>query len=285
MERDNHAIEFAKLQLREGDTLVRIKYPDDSTLYDSTGFEFKNKKLFRVHSAKLLATGSIWFKEELGLGKNEFAQGKHQRRLGYVASRPLPPGITYALDLTPPEEGEVALDLVSALSCSRGICNWYSAENRCGVHHSMVGGKDEFTKPKPVPDDRPTEEFMHGDGTSGDDFSYVEELDPKVPSNASYIRDYNRVLERSRLEATIGVRKAKQFDPNAKSRALKVEEVPEYCPIRHRGGIERLLQIIEGKEPRLDSAPKVWTLLALAKHFDCTNVVVSLTPHSLRCTC
>jgi hypothetical protein len=266
MERDIHAIEYAKMQLTEGDTLIRIKYPSDSNIYDPTGFELKSKELHRVHSAKLLATGSTWFKEKLGFGKDDFVQGKMQRRLGYVASKPMPPGIQYCLDLTPPEEGDEALDLLTALSCSPGICNWYSAENRCGVHHSMVGGKDEIAKSKSKP--------ASEDAIAEEPILYDEELDPKVPAHASYIRDYNYVLERSKLEATIGVRKGLQFDPNAKSRALKVEEVPEYCRIRHRAGIERLLQIIEGKEPRLDSAPKVWTLLALAKHFDCTSLVV-----------
>lgn len=37
--------------------------------------------------------------------------------------------------------------------------------------------------------------------------------------------------------------------------------VLDYCPIWHRAGIERLLQVIEKKEPRLDSATKIWTLV------------------------
>jgi hypothetical protein len=55
------------------------------------------------------------------------------------------------------------------------------------------------------------------------------------------------------------------------------QEPLEYCPIRHRTGIERLLQVIEGKDPRLDSAPKVWTLVTLAKYFGCAKVVVSFS--------
>lgn len=56
---------------------------------------------------------------------------------------------------------------------------------------------------------------------------------------------------------------------------VSVKEALEYSPIRHRTGIERLLQAIEGKNPRLDSAPKVWTLVVLADHFGCAKVVVS----------
>ena len=57
--------------------------------------------------------------------------------------------------------------------------------------------------------------------------------------------------------------------------------VLDYCPIRHRAGIERLLQVIEKKEPRLDSATKVWTLAVLGKYFDCTDQAVR---NSTSCT-
>lgn len=56
------------------------------------------------------------------------------------------------------------------------------------------------------------------------------------------------------------------------------DDVPEYCPIRHRAGIVRLLQVIEGKNPRLDFAPKVWTLFSIAHYFDCTSIIVRSSP-------
>lgn len=80
-------------------------------------------------------------------------------------------------------------------------------------------------------------------------------------------------IERSKTD--FHMNRAATLDAPADEQYKKVDEVLEYCPIRHRAGIERLLQFIEGKHPRLDSAPKVWTLFVLAKYFDCTNVVVS----------
>ena len=41
--------------------------------------------------------------------------------------------------------------------------------------------------------------------------------------------------------------------------------------MRHRSAIERLVQAIENADPRLDSAPKVWTFFAVAKYFDCAS--------------
>jgi hypothetical protein len=59
----------------------------------------------------------------------------------------------------------------------------------------------------------------------------------------------------------------------------------EYCPIRHRFGVEELLRTIVGQGPTLDSAPKVWTLFALSKYFECTALVVSLLPALIDLPC
>ena len=40
----------------------------------------------------------------------------------------------------------------------------------------------------------------------------------------------------------------------------------EYTPLRHRSAIERVLSALQGFDPRLDSAPKVWTTFAVAKY-------------------
>ncbi|MCJ1252253.1 hypothetical protein MMC24_000057 [Lignoscripta atroalba] len=45
----------------------------------------------------------------------------------------------------------------------------------------------------------------------------------------------------------------------------------EYSPIRHRCAIERVVTAIEGHDPQLDSAPKVWTTFAVAKYFEISH--------------
>ncbi len=42
----------------------------------------------------------------------------------------------------------------------------------------------------------------------------------------------------------------------------------EYTPVRHRSAIERVLSALQGLDPKLDSAPKVWTTFAVAKYFN-----------------
>ena len=45
----------------------------------------------------------------------------------------------------------------------------------------------------------------------------------------------------------------------------------EYSPVRHRSAIERVLLALQGGDPQLDSAPKVWTTFAVAKYLCITR--------------
>jgi hypothetical protein len=49
--------------------------------------------------------------------------------------------------------------------------------------------------------------------------------------------------------------------------------IPDYCPIRHRNGIVRLLMLIEGKGCILDSAPRLFTILKLSCLFECSSIL------------
>lgn len=57
---------------------------------------------------------------------------------------------------------------------------------------------------------------------------------------------------------------------------IDIQKTPlaaEYCSVRHHSGLERLLNAIIGRDPKLDSAPKMWTFAALAKYFGCAQHV------------
>ncbi|KAL9107410.1 MAG: hypothetical protein Q9227_007694 [Pyrenula ochraceoflavens] len=64
--------------------------------------------------------------------------------------------------------------------------------------------------------------------------------------------------------------KAQQGEPD-KFAETSFPPQEEYSQIRHRSAIERLLHAACGGDPRLDSAPKVWTYFAVAKYFDCAT--------------
>ena len=287
-ERDRQAVAYSRAQLREGDTLVIIQYPDNCEIFDSTGFRMEGQR-FRVHSEKLLATGSAKFSKLL----SKWEQSKAVRRNGF--SKGLPIGIKYVLDLTPPNEGDEAVDLLSELSCSMGTRHWYTAEQRLKVPADVCGGRDEVVNPaKPK-----SPQKNHGDLVDAlADLNFEPEIRsltdvPNQPLDKEEVdslaqrsfggtfkeqddRELEEVLERSKREFFSSQASSSTCDSDGYKH---VKDVPEYCSVRHRVGIEKLLQLIEGKDPRLDSAPKVWTLFVLAKYFDCTNVVVGQSLH------
>ena len=261
--------------------MVIIEYPGKSALYDPTGFPLASKTHL-VHSEKLLATGSKFFEMQL----KDSRQQRVRKRTGFHNG--LPEGIKYILDLTPPDEGDAAVDLTSELSCSVGIRNWYSAEFRCGVSHSIVGGKDEVTKPVFFLEDEPALINHHGSGavknSDFEGFHNMSERSSYPEANSSLLRRtgeefpdiaLNHAIEMSKRDYLTTSRANGQASSHSDRGSFRVEEILEYCPIRHRAGIERILQAIEGKDPRLDSAPKVWTFFVLSKYFDCTKVSVS----------
>lgn len=265
--RDSQAVAYTTSLLAEGDTLVFIKYPGGKPVFHSTGFKLNQTHI--VHSEKLLATGSMYFQRAL---LDPQQQRRVKRRLKLFDG--LPTGITYVLDLTPPEEGDEAVNLTTELSCSRGIRIWYTSEIRCGISSRLVGGKDETTDPE---SGTITGRVTPPDVPSSPRIPIRKAPRPTYGSFTSSAMERENSTEamRSVLDKTGKEKNAALDLGNAtKYDNLLGERTMDYCPIRHRVGIERLLQIIEGKEPYLDSAVKVWTLVSLAKFFQCPSNVV-----------
>ena len=71
--------------------------------------------------------------------------------------------------------------------------------------------------------------------------------------------------------------KQQKFPPSSPSARFKTSNQPEkhtsvfmpleYSPVRHRSAIERVVAAQIGFDPKLDSAPKVWSAFAVAKYF------------------
>jgi hypothetical protein len=269
--RDREAVAYSKALLVEGDTLVYITYPGDGKCFDSTGFEISGGP-HRVHSSRLLATGSKMFAELL----SPTYQYRIMRRKKLVGN--LPSGIKYVLDLTPPDEGDEAVQLTSELSCSLGVRLWCTAAQRCGISHNLVGGEDEVMDPRNVTSYGAPTNFAPLNDPEFDPVD-LESITNQATDDGAPPNTWQS-LETARQNREIANAVRLSLEELSKSKAQKFKKidpagVPEYCPIRHRAGIGRLLRVLEGKDPRLDSAPKVWTLFVLAKYFDCTAAVVS----------
>ena len=87
----------------------------------------------------------------------------------------------------------------------------------------------------------------------------VDDLDTTSNPYQRHYKTSQIVNNEAGGEATEGESKSDIPDPS------------EYSALRHHSGIERLLNAIYGNDPKLDSAPKMWTYFALAKLFDCAK--------------
>ena len=98
-------------------------------------------RAFRMRSQTLKDAGSPFFDNLLG-PTNQF---RVKRRRNLVGNNAMPDDIKYVIDLTPPTEGEEALNLILDLSCPIGVRKWGLARRRWNIAATLVSGQDEFT--------------------------------------------------------------------------------------------------------------------------------------------
>lgn len=251
-ESDSISIHEAQKILRTGDTLVYIDFPDPELghkLSDCRGIPYQSMVL-RVSSEKLLATGSQRFKDLLGPNNQ-----RRVLRMRKLVGK-LPAGVKYVLDLTPSLEGDEQVQEMCELSVPPGVAAWWKAEAVYHVSHRLCGGHDDVCDCAVEAATEARERHMRPRTPPGASTSSTEPSPTSSPSS------------RDASTTKFAVRK----DP-------KFRNIPDYCLIRHRVNIIRLLLAIESSDHDryilLNSAPRLWTMVGLSKLFDCTNVVVS----------
>ncbi|MCJ1368885.1 hypothetical protein MMC20_000092 [Loxospora ochrophaea] len=215
-----------------GDTLIYIDPPSMQPEQTEKAYRLyleRSATPIRMKKEKFVSLNSPFFDKAFGAS----AQFRVLRRRNLVGK--LPEGIKYALDLTPPTEGEDAVYLTTELCCSEGVRIWFQAQQRFFVSDTLVGGKDDFLSP------------AHHLSTFNETGEAGRDKINCVSTNQPF-SDQSPVKTES---------KGKQYSLSL-----------EYCPIRHRSAIERFLLAINGQDPRLDSAPKVWSTFSVAKYFD-----------------
>ncbi|KAL7937904.1 hypothetical protein V8C35DRAFT_290245 [Trichoderma chlorosporum] len=250
-----------QLELSEGDTLVFIDFPDpsrhQSRKTDCYGMPYSSQQ-FRMHSEKLRATGSAKFAEML----SPTYQFRIQRRRKLAKN--LPEGIKYVLDFTPPSEGDELVFQMTQLSLTPGIIKWWAASGLHKVSKWLVSGHDDVCTcgQPPIPGWGAPKEWVAEQKQDGDKNQGAPKSKPNIINGEAIVAPSPQDLL------------AKQFHGiNRSYETPKYRDIPDYCPIRHCNNIIRLMMMIEGHEVMLDSANRVWTLVALAKIFDCTSVV------------
>ncbi|KAI1096007.1 hypothetical protein F5B19DRAFT_437462 [Rostrohypoxylon terebratum] len=145
----------------------------------------------------------------------------------------------YVLDLTPSVEGdELAAQLIE-LSLPPGVRDWWISKERLDISQYLVSGHDDH-----CPDHKevPTE---------------CQKTSQHVDRNMQQ----NEALPRVDL-AHIKIPQSRM--------------IVDYCPIRHRANIIRLILAIQGHDLVLNSASRVYTLTGIANILDCTSAIRDL---------
>jgi hypothetical protein len=228
------------LLLNDADTLVFIDpSPEDRS---------KNNILtptipHRVHSEKLLATGSAYFQRLF----TPRYQTRVRKRRGFADN--LPSGVKYVIDLTPPTVDEEAIIVLTEVSCPTGIRTWASRLKEWSLPPSCVGGEDELEVLSKVPEcatsHNNTTLTAYGDGVNHP--SALDWEDEGLPQDEDEYLFWSRQSTRTALPVT-------------------------YSAKRHREGIEHILHVLEGLNVSLDTPCKLWTFFAVAKLFDVAEV-------------
>ncbi|KAF3159143.1 hypothetical protein TWF788_003993 [Orbilia oligospora] len=222
------------LQMTGGDTLIFISPPPSTITPDIASRRFgRSNTPLRVRSDTLLSTGSQVFVQLLSpsMQKRHITRLVKQKKI-FLNDGKLPLGVQYVLDLTPEDEGEKAVEWQEKLWCPDVVLRWKS---------NLV---DYFESPPVTNEDmiaRNLEEFRQkawGDkmpASEGEDGSPTQPLIPPPPPQ-------------------------------------KKECLPEpYSFGRHVLALERLIHIIHGSDPLVQTTVDWYTLHCLSVAFGTTD--------------
>jgi hypothetical protein len=228
--------EFFPLDQDTGDTFIYITPPPElltgSKLDPGYSWALAHSKPHRVHSEKLLKTGSSYFKKVLG----PTYQHRIMRKLNMIHSKP--PNIKYVIEMSIQPEGDDVALLIAGLSCSKSLLHWHRAYTHFHVGQDLIGGLDD------------DESFPH----------------PNVR---------NMVVRGVTISDSLAFHMPR-FTTTKKDPAKEFSSVRLHC------AIERLLHVIEDRDPLLNSGPKAWSLFCVAKFFDCLPAVQDILISWLR---
>lgn len=188
----------------------------------------------RVHSEKLLATGSTYIQQLF----TPRCQNRVRKQRGFASE--LPSGVKYVIDLTPPTTDEDAILALTGVSCPMAIRTWASCKDKWNLPPTCVGGEDELE----VLPDIPKPSFIHAE---------TYEFDRKL-QNAFDLEDEGVLAEGENRETT------------------RIALPVDYSAKRHREAIEHILHVLEGLNVTLDTPCKLWTFFAVAKFLDVAKV-------------
>ncbi|KAK4146840.1 uncharacterized protein C8A04DRAFT_34722 [Dichotomopilus funicola] len=248
---DTHMAELAvvkKPDIRDfqDKVLAVVKFPFEGYLKAACDGDPWPDVQLRMNYEKLMGLGSKTIQDMF----TPRAQARFRRHLGFEQS--LPEGIEYVLDFTPPSEGPELADLTAALWLPRVVKLWFLAGQYIPdpIVADGIGVQN-----RPLAD-----KAVGGILTLGHD-----DVCKGVGCIANYADWQARPLGElpGIVENPVGTR---HFPP--------WRDVEDYCPIRHRAAIVRVLNAINGESLLLNSAVRMWTVAQVAISLEIPQVVV-----------
>ncbi|KIW90782.1 uncharacterized protein Z519_08565 [Cladophialophora bantiana CBS 173.52] len=238
--------EFTALADTAGDTAIYFGPPPQMPEQNDKDYHYIRQHFDRVHVVKstnlrLMGDESKFTDRNLLHPTESLHAESKLRKLGVLNKAEAAHGgkFKYYIDLRPPNEDEEAVILITDLTCTRGVLTWHLARHKYDLSPLAVQGHDEFGI---QPHADPLAKRLASSENTGD-------ADPS-PSNTA---------------------KPKSNQSSDDKAAPPVPTALDYSPLRHWSALERMLQAIQGNDPKLDSAPKVWTFFAIARYFGCAT--------------
>lgn len=228
------AMEFPMINDANADTWIFIDAPPQQPEQDDLDYSQYKQRCCYPHAMQKAALQRL-SSPVINRMLEPTMQHRTLRRRNLVNR--LPPTIKYVLDLTPPAEGEDAVWCTASLCCPEGIRLWRLAAAIWKISPSMVGGEEDFTSLT----------------------SRMASKNVRFLGTGPCTEPADRMLKHTPRQSHL---------PMITDVAHQLSLVPEYTLLRHHTAIERLLAVAQGEDPMLDSAPKVWTLFAVARYFE-----------------
>lgn len=291
---DNHIMEVISLSSghgeREGDVLAIITFPTDThSSHACDGREWVGEDWqLRMSSEKLKSLGSAKIDAMFEPG----LQTRVRRRFGFSL---LPPGISYILDFSPPREGAELAEQTVALWLPKMVKLWFLAGHY--IPHVVVGvgasPKAWASVYQGWPKDGTwiEENSLHGrplgDKTVGatlalghDDACRSNDCKLLPPTCQATLKlttfpGLNDLEEWKVNHRVPGIVDVFGAFGSAEKCVPSWRQIDDYCPIRHRAAIVRVLRAINGHDLLLNSAPRMWTVAQVAIYLEIPQVVVS----------
>ncbi|CAG9997862.1 unnamed protein product [Clonostachys byssicola] len=256
---------YANLTLNEGDTLVYVdvpSLPEDQRMKTTCGGITPASQHFLVHSSNLFALSDSKFPQMLD---NAIYQARVKRRRKPTEDQLQ--GVKYLLDLTPPTEGDDLVFQISELSLTPGIIKYWSAKALFSIDQELVTGHDDVcpcsSDQVSIPIPSPTLEISQDPAKQDDDGispTFVQNIPQKMISVTIPPSVSDMEILKEKGQDTL-------MDPP------NHYQIPDYCVIRHCHSIIRFMLMIEGVNVNLNSAARVWSMVAISKIFEAPSVI------------